>query len=432
MAERVNIYVEVNSKSIRREKVEDREFIVIPSYTLKANSVMNGGFYPADEIDAHYKSLENTLAPLGHPTVNGKHVSAFDPIAINKNHIGAFNRNVKKVGDRIYVEKWVDVLKANESDQGKRLVERVEAIERGESTDPIHSSIAVFLDREPAVNNSEYNWVAKFKQIDHDAILLDEVGANTPEDGVGLMVNSADAKPLAANSGVLGGDTYRNKEERLQAAARERFVADKERDYVWIADFDDQQAIVVQNGGNANVYGYKMEAGKIIFEDTGTPVQRRETWVAKIPVVNKALEAISKMFNPSQARLDVNDQEGEMPLTPEEKAELMKGFSDIVANAIKPVSDGLAEVTKTVGTIQTNHDKLAETLTANSRKEEADMRAVVGKKLGDLVANSLSGEALAEAYKQCRSATPIGSGNLDVNSQEGAPDPSKHFAEEPK
>ncbi len=64
--------------------------------TLPANVVMNDGLYTAEQIDRHYEGIEGTLAPLGHPTVNGEFVSAFSPEGINQGHIGAWNRNVKK------------------------------------------------------------------------------------------------------------------------------------------------------------------------------------------------------------------------------------------------------------------------------------------------------------------------------------------------
>ena len=77
MTMQVNVTTKVNSQAIRRETYNGRPHLVLPSYTLPANVVMNGGLYPESEIDAHYQGLEGTLAPLGHPTVNGQFVSAF-------------------------------------------------------------------------------------------------------------------------------------------------------------------------------------------------------------------------------------------------------------------------------------------------------------------------------------------------------------------
>lgn len=223
MKVQVNVTTKVNSQAIRRESYNGREHLVLPSYTLPANVVMNEGLYTASEIDAHYQGLEGTLAPLGHPQLNGAFISAFSPEGINQGHIGAWNRNVKKSGNRIYLEKWVDTQIANQSEGGRELISRVEAIERGDDVPPIHTSVAVFLDQlEPNEQQKATGakWVAKIHGMDHDAILLHEVGAATPEQGVGLMVNADLATPLKANSGALIGESYRDREQRLNRAAK--------------------------------------------------------------------------------------------------------------------------------------------------------------------------------------------------------------------
>ena len=421
MPMQVNVTSKVNSSSIRREQHNGREHFVIPSYTLPANVVMNGGLYPASEIDAHYKALEGTLAPLGHPTVNGKHVSAFSPEGINTNHVGAFNRNVKKIGHRVYSEKWVDIEFANNSANGRRLVERLEAIERGDDVQPIHTSIAVFLDRQPAVNSAEYQWVAKFHAVDHDAILLDEPGAATPEQGVGLMVNADQATALQTNAGALEGESFGDKQRRIEQAARDRFVT-SDNDYVWIADFTDTQAVIVRNGGDAEVYGYRVDGGRIVFDDTGAPVERRESWVSKLPTVNQLFKLL---FN-HQARPDQPEKEGDMPLTKEEKAELMQGFGEVVANAVKPLQEGFDALKGDITTLQANQQKLTDNLTANQKAEDDKMREAVKAKYGEVVANSLQGEALKEMFKQCDGAAPILAGNASDQVQTGAPDPKTY------
>ena len=123
MSMHVNITTKVNSKSIRRETYNGREHLVLPSYTLPANVVMNGGLYTDTEINAHYTGLEGTLAPLGHPQVNGQFVSAFSPEGLCVGFVGAWNRNVKKSGNRIYLEKWVDTNRAQESEGGRELLD---------------------------------------------------------------------------------------------------------------------------------------------------------------------------------------------------------------------------------------------------------------------------------------------------------------------
>ncbi|HGE8496240.1 TPA: hypothetical protein ACKPX5_001604 [Serratia marcescens] len=420
MKVQVNVTTKVNSQAIRRESYNGREHLVLPSYTLPANVVMNDGLYTASEIDAHYQGLEGTLAPLGHPQLNGAFISAFSPEGINQGHIGAWNRNAKKSGNRIYLEKWVDTTIANQSEGGKELIARVEAFERGEDVPPIHTSVAVFIDQlEPNEQQKATGakWVAKIHSIDHDAILLHEVGAATPEQGVGLMVNADLATPLKANSGALIGESYRDREQRLDRAAKDKF-APGENEYAWVADFTDSQVVIIRNGGAAQVYGYTSEGGKITFDETGTPVARQESWVTV--VANK----VKSLFNPQGQPATNHQTEGDMPLTTEEKQELIteigKGLAANFAEALKPITDK-------VDALQANHNQLAETLTANSRAEEKTKREAVAAVLGELAANALTGEALDDAFKRLGSSAQLGGNSGQHQQENGAPAAEEHF-----
>lgn len=420
MTMQVNVTTKVNSQAIRRETYNGRPHLVLPSYTLPANVVMNGGLYPESEIDAHYQGLEGTLAPLGHPTVNGQFVSAFSPEGINAGHIGAWNRNVKKSGNRVYAEKWVDTTVANQSEGGRELLERVAAIERGEDVPPIHTSVAVFLDQLDASAEQQaqgIEWVAKINAMDHDAILLHEVGAAQPEQGVGLMVNADQAQSLKGNSGALVGESYRERERRLEQAARDKFATGPD-DYAWIADFTDSQAIVIRNGGDAQVYGYSADGGKITFDDAGAKVTRQESWVAI--VANK----VKSLFTPQDAPATNHQTEGDMPLTKEELEQIGSMVSEAVATntekAIKPLSDK-------VDALQANQDKLSETITANSRAEEKTKRDAIAAVHGEIVANALQGEALEAMFKSLGEAAPLGTNSAKNPPVTGAPDPAAYF-----
>lgn len=415
----VNVTTRVNSQSIRRETFNGRDHLVLPSYTLPANVVMNGGLYTEAEIDAHYKGLEGTLAPLGHPQVNGQFVSAFSPEGLNVGYVGAWNRNVKKSGNRIYLEKWVDVARAEESEGGRELIERVSAIERGDDVPPIHTSVAVFLDQlepneEQKATGAE--WVAKIYGMDHDAILLHEVGAATPEQGVGLMVNADLAVPLKPNSGALVGESYREREQRLDRAAKAKF-APGENQYAWVADFTDSQAVIIRNGGNAEVFGYSSEGGKITFDDTGTAVARQESWVTVI--ANK----FKSLFTP-QEQPATNQLEGDMPLTKEEMEQIGTMIGEAVATNTKKA---IAPLEEQITALQANQKTLTDTLTANSRAEEKTKREAVAAKHGDVVANALSGEALDAMFKSLGEAAPLGTNNAQHSKETGAPAAEEHF-----
>lgn len=420
-----NMFTKVNSKAIRRIVHNGRDHWVVPSYTLPSNVIMNGGLYTAEEINKHYTGLEGTPAPLGHPVMDGKFISARSPEGLNLGWVGAWNRNVKKSGERVYLEKWIDVEVAQQTERGRELLARLEGLERGDDVPPIHSSVAMYLIEEPAEPGLEHDWVARIMEVDHDAILLDEVGAATPEQGVGLMVNADKARSLTANAGVLSDSSYRSQERDLEQAARDRFVVEgDENSWVFIADFDADKAIVVVSG-DATVYGYTKEEGVITFEDNGTPVERQESWVRRLPGVNALLD----FFTPNRARPENTPKESDdMPLTAEEMAEIQKGVGTAVTEI---VTKALAPVNETIQTIQANQLKLEESLTANSRREEEDMRKVVAEKHGEIIANSLKGEDLTKVYKECGDAATLLSGNHSTQKVTGlgVPDADTYFRE---
>lgn len=410
MSLQVNLYAQVNSKNIRKVTHNGREHWVLPSYTLPSNVVMNGILYTQEEIDKHYKGLEGTLAPLGHPQVNGQFISAFEAEAINVNHVGAWNRNVKKAGNRIYLEKWIDIEIAKKHERGPELLERIEAIVNGDDVPPIHTSVAAFLDRMEANEEQKkrgIDHVAKIATMDHDAILLDEVGAATPEQGVGLMVNTADATPISVNADALIGESYREREARIDRAAKEHFGGEDR--WVTVLDFTDDQAVIMSGDSGPTVYGYAESNGQITFDPQGIPVARQESWVTV--VANK----IKKVFNP-QARPVTKEKEDDMSLTKEEKAEIAKEIGETLsANLSDALDKAIGPVTERLAALEANQKEITDNLTANSRAKEEVMRKAVAAKFGETVANSLSGDALAEMHKQCGKAAPIGNSSARGN-----------------
>lgn len=180
---RVNITTRVNADAIRRETRNGREVIIVPSATLPDNVIMNGVRYPADEIQAGFASLNNTHAPLGHPMRGNTFIPAASPEALPAHYCGAWNENVRRENGRVFMDKVIDVEVAQQLDAGKTVLN---AIDAGE---PIHTSTGLWcnLDDTPDGDAADYN--ARDLEFDHDAILINEEGAATPEQGVGMLVN---------------------------------------------------------------------------------------------------------------------------------------------------------------------------------------------------------------------------------------------------
>lgn len=402
----VNARTKVNNDLIRNEVHNGREHIVIPSFTLPSEIVMNGGLYTRAEIDKSYKQLEDKLAPIGHPTINGVHVSANRPEAINAHHVGVFNKAVQRSGDRIYMEKWVDVEVAKKYEKG---VELLEAIERG---DPIHTSTGIFMQREIVANAKEgdkHTWIARNMVMDHDAILLGEPGAATPDDGVGLMVN-AEGSELVINSDVpelvVNGvlvNSYGKRRDIIAAALRERFGGGDK--YAYVEDWDASRVVFSSNDG-MQVIDYVTDGDNVIFEGDPAPVVIRSEFYEKDGGKATSLALVKNAVECDPIKVT--------PTIPEPVAMDENQVKELIANALTPVQTKLEAVEKENGELKAK-------LQVNADAVDAENRAVIlAVKPGlALTVNALSGAPLAEMAAEFQVAAPLASG-FQVNRDQKA------------
>lgn len=398
---RVNLRYKVNNADVRRGVVHNgRRHTVIPSYTLPDEVVMNGLLYTHQEIEASYKGLEGTLAPLGHPTLDGTYVSANTAEAINAFHVGAFNRNVERRGNRVFVEKWLDEEYAANTEGGRKLLE---ALDAGE---PIHTSTGIFLHADTSVNGitangKKYRAAATQMVMDHDAILIGEIGAATPEDGVGLLVNTADiedAEPLTANE-VLSKMSYGNLQRMLSDAANLKWGgADK---WVWVEDFDTTTAVVHRDKESSAV-DYSIKDGVVQFAEAEKPVTQKTEWVDKNPAVNRILQWVKNQLNSGP---DTKPPVEDVPDM--DRKELDEALAANAKNQGEALKELFAPIVERLTALETNHKAISDSLTANARAAEADKRKLVAEKLGQGVADVLTGNALDECHAKLVGAAPI-------------------------
>lgn len=192
---RVNVLTVVNSASnITTETIDGKPHIVVRGITPVVDDiVMNRKLYPAAEIEKAYNTLERNPMPLGHPKVDGKHVSARDVRAVNEYHVGAWLQNVSHNDGKVTGDMYVNRQYAESSDKGKRLINRLDDMLAGSNSDPIHISTGLLYSGIAANGESKgkkYNEIATNMMFDHVAVLLDEPGAGTPDEGVGIFVNA--------------------------------------------------------------------------------------------------------------------------------------------------------------------------------------------------------------------------------------------------
>lgn len=297
---RINVRSVMNAAAVRKVKRNGRDLVIVPSATLPDDVVMNGVKYPASEIEASFKTLERTPAPLGHPIINGKFVSARDPEGINVGYIGAWNENVRREGGRVLLDKVIDVEVANRSQGGKDVLA---AIEQGGS---IHTSTGLVAKLEAVANASDHKHIARQMVFDHDAILLNEEGAATPEQGVGMLVNAAgEAEEIEVINSAL---------------------SEADRDLDWAV------------------------------ESAFRALEKRQ----RAPIMERLKSAFIDAFAGTERAPSLNSQEDTMTVTKEQFDELTakvntlseaiapealgKTIGEAVANAVKPLTDNLTEL----------------------------------------------------------------------------------------
>lgn len=214
---RVNIRTAVNAATIRRERRNGRDVIIVPSATMPDDIVMNGIKYPSDEIAKSYATLNGTPAPLGHPNIDGEFISASDPRGMVRGFVGAWNENVRRENGRVHLDKAIDVAFASELTGGKAVLA---AIEAGE---PIHTSTGLYAMIQDVEDGGDVKQIASDIVFDHDAILLGEDGAATPAQGVGMLVNKAvtrEGEQVAVVNSTLVDDAERSIDWAVMDLAR--------------------------------------------------------------------------------------------------------------------------------------------------------------------------------------------------------------------
>ena len=443
---RVNVLTVVNSASnITTETIDDKPHIVVRGITPVVDDiVMNRKLYPAAEIGKAYNTLERNPMPLGHPKVDGKHVSARDVRAVNNYHVGAWLQNVSHAAGKVTGDMYVDRRYAESSEKGKRLVNRLDEMAAGTNVDPIHISTGLLYSGIAANGESKgkkYTEIATNMMFDHVAVLLDEPGAGTPGEGVGIFVNAeGDDQEIEIASLADAADCTRegllNKTKFFFTNASsfsfddiQRVISDKLREgraddnwlwpeTVWPDTFiyrDDtryfKQKYLIDDEGLAQFVG---EPQEVVRKPTEYEIKTNGERDPMKELIVNALKAAGK---PTEGKTDAElmdaynqmaaEKAADNKETPEEKAARLKKEADdkkakeTAANSeqapawFKPFADKLT-------TIESG-------LAVNADKEKGEKRTAVKAKFGldDLAVNALDGAALDGLYAQCQTTTGL-------------------------
>lgn len=187
--------------NVRRESVDGRAYLVAP-VSMIVPGVLNGSkgalMYPVDEVQKNPGVWNNVPITNGHPYgTNNEAISARDPKTLERFQIGAVYNDRFENGKRV-ADGWFD-----EALTRKKAPEVYAALNAGT---PMEVSTGLFTDDEPAQNGANYGgtpyqFIAKNYRPDHLAVLPNQRGACSNQDGCGLNVNAAPNQPKSQNTG---------------------------------------------------------------------------------------------------------------------------------------------------------------------------------------------------------------------------------------
>lgn len=432
----------INASNISTTTINGQEHYVIRgAVPIVDDIVMNGGLYPAEEINNSYQTMERKLMPIGHPMVNGKYVSANDPQAVNDYYAGAWAQNVSKANDKVVMDVYVNKSVADTKPDGKRLIQRLDDMISGNNADPIHVSTGLLLNKEQKAGESKqkkYSWVAHNMQFDHIAILLDEPGAGTPDEGVGMFVNADGQEADVETTSLIDAansmkDGWWNKTkfylsnasnysfDEICAALRNKMSEGKPETYyfwpeaVWPDRFIYeengkylQQKYLIDDDGKAELVGDPVEVVRKPTEyevkTNGETNPMKEKMIAALNAAGVKTEGLTddQVWDAYNQQMQKKDGGGDPA-----QAQIN---SDVITAA---VNAALTPLNEKLGKLETQ-------LQANAESDLKTKRDAVKAKFSfmtEAAINSLSGEALNDMYSQCQTSTPLNPSFHLVNSE---------------
>lgn len=424
----------INASNISTTTINGQEHYVIRgAVPIVDDIVMNGGLYPAEEINNSYQTMERKLMPIGHPMVNGKYVSANDPQAVNDYYAGAWAQNVSKANDKVVMDVYVNKVVADTKPDGKRLIQRLDDMISGNNADPIHVFTGLLLNKEQKAGESKhkkYSWVAHNMQFDHIAILLDEPGAGTPEEGVGMFVNADGQEADVETTSLIDAansmkDGWWNKVKFFISNASEMSFDDiyqalrmsiKHDDKKWryVVSVWPDHFVYEEDGENTKpkLFDQKYLISDKVVTLVGDPVEvvrkpteyevktngetnpMKEKMIAALNAAGVTTEGLTDdqvwdAYNQQMQKKEGGGDPGQAQIN-----------SDVITAAVNAALTPLNE----------KLSKLETQLQANAESELKTKRDAVKAKFSfmtEAAINSLAGDALNDLYSQCQTSTGL-------------------------
>ena len=192
------ITLKANKTAKAERKVLDGiEHLVLPVIAAK-EGVMNGLFYPENELRGFVEAWNGVPVPIYHPSVNGINVSANSPDIEEKWNVGKFF-NVHW-DNAIKGEVWINIEKAEK-------IGHKEVVERLENGEMMELSTGLLCETNQSLGEfkgEKYQGIVKNIRPDHLALLPNQEGACSIKDGCGaLRVNKKSKEIFEDNFGFV-------------------------------------------------------------------------------------------------------------------------------------------------------------------------------------------------------------------------------------
>lgn len=175
----------INASDVRRETVQEREYLVAPVVAVK-EGVLNyddgAEFIPADEIKNSVDFWNGVDLPIGHPKQRGQPISAKSKVVVDKNAVGRM-WNAHYEDKKLKGELWIDIEKAQNMGSDARQV--INRLENGDSIDVSTAYVREIQDNPGQYDGQDYDRVQRDLRPDHLALLPDGTGNMSWSDGVG-------------------------------------------------------------------------------------------------------------------------------------------------------------------------------------------------------------------------------------------------------
>ena len=336
----------------------------------------------------------------------------------------------------VYINKAV----ADTKPDGKRLIGRLDGMIAGTDTDPIHLSTGLLTNKEKKSGESKgkkYSWVAHNMQFDHIAILLDEPGAGTPEEGVGMFVNADGQEGEVETASLIEAansmkDGWWNKVKFFISNASEMSFDDiyqalrmaiKQDDKKWryVVSVWPDHFVYEEDGDNTKprLFDQKYLITDKVVTLVGDPVEvvRKPTeYEVKTngetnPMKEKMIAALNAAGVKTEGLTD--DQVWDAYNQQMQKKE---GSGDPAGSQINSAAI-TAAVNLAIKPLTDEISTLKSQLQANADKDLATKRAAVKAKFDfdDAAVNSLQGEALDSLYAKCQTSHGLNPAFQQVN-----------------